>query len=322
MKQKIASALAVVAMAVALPASAEMVDRVAAVVNEDVIAYSEVLQRAAPELAAANQQRDPQKRNQLRQEALKRALDTLISEKLLEGEMDQLGIQVTDQEVELGMDDVRKQNNIPQEQFEQALISEGYSIKEYKEFMRGHLRKLKLMNLKVRSKVKISEEDLRTAYDNWARLEQSDPEVRARHILVKLAPNATEAEAEAARQKAEEIAKEARKPGTDFVELAKKKSEGPSAEDGGDLGFFRRGMMVPEFDRVAFKLPVGGISDPVRTRFGWHVIKVDERRAIPVKSFEEMKPALGEKLMREQLDRYTGQYVQELRRQATIDVKI
>ena len=104
--------------------------------------------------------------------------------------------------------------------------------------------------------------------------------------------------------------------------LAKRKSEGPSKEDGGDLGFFKRGLMLPEVDKVAFSLPVGGVSDPVRSRFGWHVIKVEDRRAAEVKSFDEMKGQLQEKLTRDQIEKYTEQYVKELRRNATVEVKI
>ena len=322
LSKALAASAAVGVLLASTAARAELVDKVAAVVNDDVIALSEVEKRAAPEIAAANQNRDPQQRAELRKRALQGALDQLIAEKLLEKEMDDLGITVTDQEVDLGIEDVRKQNNLEPEQFEQALRGEGYSMKDYREFMRKHLRRLKLVNLKVRNKVKISDKDLRAAYDQWVRMEQSDPEIHARHILVKVEPNAPPAEVAKALEKAKALAAEARKPGVDFAELAKKKSDGPSAPDGGDLGTFRRGVMVPEFDKVAFSLPEGGISEPVRTRFGWHVIKVEERRAVPVKSFEEMKDQLQEKLSREQLEKYTDQYVKELRQQATVEVRI
>jgi peptidyl-prolyl cis-trans isomerase SurA len=322
LSKALAASAAVGVLLASTAARAELVDKVAAVVNDDVIALSEVEKRAAPEIAAANQNRDPQQRAELRKRALQGALDQLIAEKLLEKEMDDLGIAVTDQEVDLGIEDVRKQNNLEPEQFEQALRGEGYTMKDYREFMRKHLRRLKLVNLKVRNKVKISDKDLRAAYDQWARMEQSDPEIHARHILVKVEPNAPPAEVAKALEKAKGLAAEARKPGVDFAELAKKKSDGPSGPDGGDLGTFRRGVMVPEFDKVAFSLPAGGISDPVRTRFGWHVIKVEERRAVPVKSFEEMKDQLQEKLSREQLEKYTDQYVKELRQQATVEVRI
>ncbi|MBX5480621.1 MAG: peptidylprolyl isomerase [Myxococcaceae bacterium] len=315
-------ALGAGALLVATLASAELVDRVAAVVNGDIIPYSEVEQRAAPELTAANHQGDPAQRNALKHRALQTALDQLIAEKLLEKEMDDLGIVVTDQEADLAVEDMRKQNNMDPEQFEQALRQEGYTLSQYKDFMKKHLRQLKLVNLKVRSKVKVSEKDLRAEYDKLARLEQADAEVHARHILIKVPSDAKPEEVEAARKKAQAIAEEARQPGVDFAELAKQKSEGPSREDGGDLGFFKRGVMLPEVEKAAFSLPIGGVSDPIRSRYGWHVLKVEERRSGSVKPFEEMKAELQERIMREQLDHYTAEHVKELRSQAAVEVKL
>lgn len=306
----------------ATAASAELVDKVAAVVNDEIIALSEVEARAAPELAAAARTQDAAKRAELRKKAMERALDSLIGEKLMEREIRELGITVSDKEVDLGMEDVRKQNNFDEAQFEQALRSEGYTLAGYREFMRKQLQRMRLVQLKVTRKVQLSDKDLRSAYEQWARLEKGDPEVQARHILVKLDPKAPPAEVAKAEAKAKALAAEARKPGVDFAELARKKSEGPSAEDGGDLGTFRRGMMLPEFERVAFALPEGGVSDPVRTKFGFHVVKVEKRQEIPVKSFEEMKPALQERLTRDQLERYTEQYVRELRQNAVVEVRI
>ncbi len=303
-------------------AHAELVDKVAAVVDEQVITLSEVEQRAAPELRQAFNERDPQRRSAMRRAAVQGALEGLIAEKLLEREMDALGITVSDQEVELGMEDVRRQNNFTPEQFEQALRQEGYTPQAYKEFMKKHLRRLKLVNLKVRSRVKVAEKDLRAEYERWARMEQQDPEVRARHILVRLEKDATAEQVEQARKKAEALAAEARKPGVDFAELAKEKSEGPSREDGGDLGFFKRGMMLADFDKVAFSLPVGGVSEPVRTHFGFHVIKVEERRSVPVASFEEVKAQLQDRVLGAQMEKYTQQYVQELRQKANVEIRI
>lgn len=305
-----------------LVASAELVDRVAAVVNNNIIPLSEVEARAAPEMARVMSERDPQKRNKLRDDLMKAALDQLIGEKLLEAEIRELNIEVTDNELELAIDDVRKQNGVDASQFEQLLRQEGYSMAAYREFMRKHLARLKLINLKVRSKVKIADEDLKAEYAKWAKMEGEDPEVHARHILIKLDPKATPEQVQEALKKAQALAQEARQPGVDFVELAKKKSEGPSASDGGDLGFFRRGTMVPEFDKVAFSLKPGEVSEPVRTKFGFHIIKVDERRNVGVKPFEEVKEQLRDRIVRSQIDKYTNDYVQELRSKAAIEVKI
>jgi len=306
----------------AVPASAELVDRVAAVVNDDVIPLSEVETRAAPELARLGMQADPHQRAELREKVLKHALDGLIGEKLMDTQVRDLSIEVSDPEIQVALEDVIKQNNVDEERFQQMLAQEGLTMETYKVFMRKHLARMKLINLKVRGKVKVSEEDLKAAYNQLAHDEAKDFEVHARHILLQLKPTATAAEVEAVHQKALAIAKEARKPGVDFAALAKEKSEGPSKSDGGDLGFFRRGVMVAEFERAAFTMPVGGVSEPVRTKFGWHVIKVMERRALSVASFDEMKEQLRGKLLQGQLEKYTDQYVQELRAAAVVDVKI
>ncbi len=304
------------------PAYAELVDRVAAVVNSDIVALSEVEQRVGPELAKATAERDPKKRAQLRADLMKRALDVLIGEKLLEAQIKELNIEVTDQDLEAGMEDVRRQNNLDQAQFEQLLRESGYTMPTYRDFMRKHLARLKLINLKVRSKVKVSDEELKAEYAKYSRLEGEDPEVHARHIVVQVTAKATPEEVEKARAKAAVLVLEARKPGVDFAELAKKKSEGPSAPDGGDLGYFRRGVMMPEFERTAFGLKTGEVSEPVRTKFGWHVIKVEDRRTVAVKSFDEVKEQLKDSLLKNQLERYTEQYVQELRQAAAVETKI
>src|SRR4051812_13010234 len=157
-----------------LPVRAELVDRVAAVVNKDIVALSEVEARAAPELQKIANDADPARRASGRKDALKRALDTLIGEKLMEAQLRELNIDVNDAEVDLAIDDVKRQNNIDGAQFEQLLGTEGYSMSSYRAFMKKHLARLKLVNLKVRSKVKVSEEDLKAEFQRSAKLESED----------------------------------------------------------------------------------------------------------------------------------------------------
>ena len=114
-------------------------------------------------------------------------------------------------------------------------------------------------------------------YDDATKQMSGDIEVHARHILVD------------SEDEAKKLAAEARKPGVDFAELAKKNSKDPGAADGGDLGFFTKDQMVPEFSEAAFKLEPGQISDPVKTQFGWHVIKVEEKRPRKPPEFDQVK---------------------------------
>ncbi len=303
-------------------ARAELVDRIAAVVNNELITQSELELRAGPDLNRVRAEPDATRRAELRKDLMKKAIDLLIGEKLMDEQIKELNIEVADTEIDLGIEDVKKQNNIDGAQFEQLLLQEGYTLASYRTFMKKHMAKLKLIQLKVRGKVKVADEDVKAEYAKQSRDEALDAEVHVRQLLVQLPPQPTPAQVETARVKAVALAQEARTPGVNFIELAKKKSEGSSAAEGGDLGFFRRGVMVPDFERLAFTLPIGGISDPVRTKLGWHVLKVEEKRAGTPKPFDEVRDQLREKMMRDQLEHYTEQYVQELRSAAVVEVKM
>ena len=141
------------------------------------------------------------------------------------------------------------------------------------------------MLLQAEAKTALTEESMRKVYDEATKQIGSEQETRARHILVE-----KEDEAKA-------IGEELKK-GADFAELAKTKSKDPGAAEGGDLGYFTKDQMVPEFSDVAFKLEVGKISDPVKSQFGWHVIKVEDRRVRPVPEFDKVKDQIEQFLVR------------------------
>ena len=151
-------------------------------------------------------------------------------------------------------------------------------------------------------KAAVTDAALKKVYDDAAKQISGEEEVHARHILV-----GTEAEAK------EIIAK--LKKGADFAELAKKESKDPGASDGGDLGFFTKDQMVPEFSAAAFALKPGQISDPVKSQFGWHVIKVEEKRARKAPPFDQVKPQLEAFVIR----KAQAEYVAKLRSDAKIE---
>jgi peptidyl-prolyl cis-trans isomerase C len=136
---------------------------------------------------------------------------------------------------------------------------------------------------------KVTEEALRARWQREVGTRPAEEEVRARHILV---PNEADARA---------ILAEVQRGG-DFEEIARRRSTDPAARNGGDLGFFRRGDMVPEFAAAAFALQPGAVSpQPVRSQFGWHVIKLEERRSTQGPSFDESKEALRQALIEEEV---------------------
>jgi len=322
MRRSIPAAVAGLLILGAPLARAELVDRVAAIVNTDVISLSEVEKRAAPELARVDQETTGPERAQKRAQALRKTLDTMIDEKLVDNELKDLKVTIGDKEVDAAIDEVKKSYNLTDDQLTQAVAREGYTLTEYREQMRKQIGRYKLIAEKVRKNVKVSDADVQTEYDRMTRSEGEDYEVHIRHILINVARSATQAEVEQARKKAVAIAVEAREPGVDFAALAKKRSEGSSSSDGGDLGFFKRGTMVPEFERVAFGLKTGEVSEPVRTQFGWHVLKLEEIRKLGMKPLAELRPEIEDRLRRVQADRLTAQYMETLRNAAVVEKKI
>lgn len=153
--------------------------------------------------------------------------------------------------------------------------------------------------------VTIDEERLREHYELNIDKYRKPERIRARHILLELDQNAPAAEEAKVRARAEALLKEAEE-GKDFAELAKANSQGPTAPKGGDLGFFGRGRMVKPFEEAAFALKVGEVGGPVRTPFGYHIIKVEEREPEAVREFDEVKADIRKALVEEEA-RYLAQ---------------
>jgi len=188
-----------------------------------------------------------------------------------------------------------------------AKAAEAKKIGDQKEF-KGRIafirnKLLMEMLLKAEGKAAVTDQAMHQVYDEAVKQMASAEEVRARHILVP-----SEAEAKA-------VLVEIQK-GTDFGELAKQKSKDPgAAAQGGDLGYFTKDQMVPEFAEVAFKLEKGQVSEPVKTQFGWHVIKVEDKRSKPVPEFDKVKDQVETFVMR----KAQGEYIAKLRAGAKIE---
>ncbi len=210
-------------------------------------------------------------------------------------------------------------NNVPVEQRDKILIeqmiarhliaqaAEKLKLEKTREFAKRQdfyrLRALQEVYLSKVIEASITDAALKKTYEEGLARLEPESEVRARHILVK-----TEDEAKA-------ISKEL-EGGADFIELAKKKSIGPSNVKGGDLGYFGKDQMVPPFAEAAFALKAGGVSKPVKTRFGWHIIKVEDVREKPAPTFEDIRESMRMALLRNQAIETVG----NLRKAAKIEI--
>ncbi len=175
------------------------------------------------------------------------------------------------------------------------------------EMLRKQQLYVSLMRKAVIDSVKVTPDEVKAAYEKDKAKYVSSEEVQASHILVD-----TEEEAKKIKEQLDK--------GADFATLAKEKSKCPSAPRGGDLGSFGKGRMVPEFEKVAFALKVGEISAPVKTQFGWHIIKVTGTKAAKTKEFDEVKGEIEQKLLQEKQKKAYDDLMASLKAKADIKV--
>ncbi|MBV9461351.1 MAG: peptidylprolyl isomerase [Bradyrhizobium sp.] len=174
---------------------------------------------------------------------------------------------------------------------EDEKIADNDDFKKRLAFARNRLLMDSL--LATKGKAATTDDAEKKVYDDAAKQISGEQEVHARHILVE-----TEDDAKAIKTELDK--------GADFAELAKKKSKDPGASDGGDLGFFTKEQMVPEFSEVAFRLNPGQISDPVKSQFGWHIIKVEEKRNRKPPEFDQVKGQIETYVTRKAQAEYVG----------------
>jgi len=248
----------------------------------------------------------------------KDALDSLINEELLFKESQKSGIQIEKSAVEGQIDQFKKQ--FPTEAAFQEQLKEGGLTET---MLRSHIEKgmaiRRLVQERIVDSIVIAEAESRNFYDAHPEYFQEPETVKASHILVKVAEGADAAQKTAADQKIELIQQKL-KNGEDFTALARQFSEGPSRSNGGDLGYFRRGQMVGPFEQAAFAMQPGQISDKVVTQFGYHLIKVTDKKAAGIVSYTEAREKIDGHLKRVKADQEVKSYIRSLRDAADIQL--
>lgn len=206
----------------------------------------------------------------------------------------------------------------------QLAKSKGFdSIPEVKEqlnFFSDNFLANEFLKREVAQKVTIPEKDLKSYYDTHTNEFKTPEMIKARHILVKIDPAASEEDKKKAREKAEDILKKI-KGGEDFAGLAADLSDDPGSKaKGGDLGFFPRGRMVKPFEDAAFSLKTGELSGIVETQFGFHIIKVEERKEPATEPFEAVKESIRQKLLQDSVKTKVTEFIDNAMKDAKVEV--
>lgn len=230
-----------------------------------------------------------------RESILKQLVDKELLNQRIAAEKVEVSAEALDKEFE-----DYKQMFRTDENFDRYLKSSDITIDQIKDNIRHNLAVQAL--LEKRGDLAVTPEDVKAYYEENKKRYEVKEQVRASHILFKVNPKDDKAADDAAKKKAMDAYARAKKPDADFAALAKELSEGPTAPRGGDLSFFTRGRMVPEFEEKAFAMKVGDISEPIKTQFGWHVITVTEKKEGRQRPYEEVQESI-EKLLRNKKSR-------------------
>lgn len=295
----------------------KLIDRVAALVNDEVITLSEVRAAAEPALHALPPDVD---HDAAYTEAMRQALDALIGETLLEQETRKREIAITEAEIDRAIIEVRRQHGLTDSQFRQAIQAQGYTWEAYRDELKGQLERYRLLGAEVQSRVEITDEDIQSHLGRQG-VGRPVAEARVRHILLRLPEGASEAETEEVEQQAEELRRRI-EAGEDFAAVASESSEDPSAASGGDLGWLRQGRMIRVLDEAVFEASPRELVGPVRSPSGYHVIEVVERRQKRDERDELIEQRAHQELMEEALEQETRRFIDRLRRRAVIDIKV
>ena len=244
-------------------------------------------------------------------------LESLIDREVLFQESQKKGIEVKADEISDQLKKI-KQRYPDETQFAEMLKGIGLTESDVQTQIKRGMAIQQLIDKEVGDKVKISDEESKQYYDTHPEFFKQPEQVNASHILIKVDENASEAQKAEARKKIQEVQQKLQK-GEDFATLAKTYSEGPSAPQGGNLGYFRRGQMVKPFEDAAFKLKPGETSDIVETRFGYHLIKVIDKQPEKTLAYAEIKDRLNELLKKQKLETEVDVYIDNLRKDAKIE---
>lgn len=314
--------LTVGALAPSRVARAEIIDRVVAVLDEEAIFLSEVETRARPFMAEVPRDVSEAERARLYQRVLRETLDRMIDDSLIRHAATRLHLTVTDEDVDQFVERIARERGATVEQLYGALEHEGITRAEYRSHMETEVRRLKVLQLRVRGRINITDSDLQESYRRFVRENANASVVRAAHIFLAVPADATPERVAAVAARAAEATRRAR-AGEDFAQLVMQFSEDEATQaSGGDLGEIQPGVLPAELEAPLAQLSDGEISDPVRGPNGFHVLRAVSRRAVTAPPFEEVRDRLYAVLLNREMQRQQDLYIRELRRNAALDVRM
>jgi len=300
-------------------AAAAVVEQLIAVVNGEPYTLSNLSVYAKTKMGRAFPSGDLNQINASDREVL----EQFVTDKLLEVEVREAGISISDDEINRYIEQVKKSNRLTDEDLKIALGRDGMTLAGYRASVKAEMEKSEIIDRQVRRKVNITDEDVERYYKLNSKNYRGNERARIRHILLPLAESAPTEQVQTAMAKGKDLYQRIT-AGEDFAVLAREYSEGAGRNDGGEIGWVSRGTLIPGIEEVAFqKLKVGQVSEPFRTSMGVHIVKLEGREDGGVVPLSTVAPRIKEELLNKALqERFARWLKADLRRKHKVDIKV
>ena len=299
--------------------AAELVDRIIAYVNDDIITLSELNERTNALVAAQQQNPFQREREQSLEEMRYTMLNRLIDERLASQEISRLKITVSEEEIDETIARIMKENRLTKETLEAELRKDERTIADLRQQIKEGLEQRKLVSREVQSKTVITDEIVEAYYQSNMHDFQEKERWRIQDIYLPYYPDDTPEERARLRNLAQEILERVR-AGVDFGLLAKNYSQGPGAEAGGDMGYFARGELEPVLEAAVENLRAGEVSPDIETTRGIHIIKVTEVDRSPPKALDEVRESIRNLLYKREVEFRYREWLSSLRERSYVKI--
>lgn len=301
-------------------AHAEVVDRIVAIVNDEAITLSELNEAIEPYAKQISDARyRPEKERSMLSRLRQEILDRMIDQTLTDQECKRLGVSVPESEVDMRIDRLKAEQYLTEAELRMALEAEGYTLEEYRNQIKEQLLRMKLISIEVKSKIAVTEDNIKDYYDKHKKEYQGENKYHLRTILIRV-PSAATADQKTDALKRIEAIVEKFKAGAKFDELAKEYSEDITGRDGGDLGLFSTDEISTEFRETVTCMKEGEITAVLETPQGYQVLMLEEIENSQGKSYQEARIEIQDKLHNELVDEKFKVWFKALRERSYIKI--
>jgi peptidyl-prolyl cis-trans isomerase SurA len=294
-------------------AASEVIDRIVAVVNEDIILLSELRERMAPYVQRIRQQGfDLEKERQMIFKVREETLNRLVDEKLTDQEIKRNDIQVDETTIDNTIERIKTTNSFTDEDLRRFLEQDQMTMEQYREKIREQVLRSRLVNYQVRSKIVITDAEIRDYYDSHPELYGGEVRYHLRNILMQVPEFSTDAEKAAVQEKMNQLS-ERIQAGEAFADLARQYSQGPAAADGGDIGEFGEKALSPQIRAALDGLDPGGTTEVLDTDQGFQLFYLEAINRTEGKPLASVKDEIHQKLFSEVVDKKFLSWLENLR---------